>query len=56
MTSDRSYRRAVPHEVTVNEVTRCSGSQFDPDVAGTFVDMIDSFRDELRDRGEEVPE
>ncbi len=56
MTSDRSYRRAVPHEVTVNELTRCSGSQFDPDVSGTFVDMIDGFRDELRDRGEEVPE
>ena len=56
MTSDRAYRRAVPHEVTVNEITRCSGSQFDPDVAGEFTGKIDDFRDEKRDGGEEVPE
>ena len=34
MTSDRAYRRALPHEVTVDEIERCSGTQFDPDVAG----------------------
>ncbi|MBX3130358.1 MAG: response regulator [Polyangiaceae bacterium] len=56
MTSDRAYRRALPHEVTINEVTRCSGSQFDPDLAGTFVENIDGLRDELRDSGGHVPE
>jgi putative nucleotidyltransferase with HDIG domain len=56
MTSDRAYRRALPHEVTVNEIDRCSRTQFDPDIAGTFTERIDSFRDELRDVGEEVPE
>ena len=56
MTSDRSYRRALPHEVSVNEITRCSGTQFDPDLAGTFVEKIDELRDELRDSGKRVPE
>jgi len=36
MTSDRAYRRALPHEVAVNEIELCSGSQFDPEVAGIF--------------------
>jgi response regulator RpfG family c-di-GMP phosphodiesterase len=56
MTSDRAYRRAVPHDVTVNEIERFAGTQFDPDLAGTFVETIDSIRDELRDQGQSVPE
>ncbi len=56
MTTDRAYRPALPHEVTVNEIVRFSGTQFDPELAGTFTDRIDSYRDELRDLGEKVPE
>jgi putative nucleotidyltransferase with HDIG domain len=56
MTSDRAYRRALPHEVTVNEIERCSGSQFDPDVAGTFTERIERLREELRENGLEPPE
>jgi putative nucleotidyltransferase with HDIG domain len=56
MTSDRAYRRALPHEVTVNEIERCSGSQFDPDVAGTFTERIETLREELRASGLELPE
>jgi HD-GYP domain-containing protein (c-di-GMP phosphodiesterase class II) len=56
MTSDRAYRRALPHEVTVNEITRCSKTQFDPDVAGIFVERIDGLRDEIGESGEPVPE
>jgi putative nucleotidyltransferase with HDIG domain len=56
MTSDRAYRRALPHEVTVNEIHRCSGSQFDPELAGMFCEHIDEYRDELRDENVEVPE
>ncbi|MCC6214713.1 MAG: response regulator [Polyangiaceae bacterium] len=56
MTTDRAYRQALPHEVTVEEITRCSGSQFDPDLAGTFIDRIDRLRDELRATGRYVPE
>jgi HD-GYP domain-containing protein (c-di-GMP phosphodiesterase class II) len=56
MTSDRAYRRALPHEVTVNEIERCSGSQFDPDIAAVFTEQIDRLREALRDTGEPVPE
>jgi putative nucleotidyltransferase with HDIG domain len=56
MTSDRAYRRALPHEVTVNEITRCSGSQFDPDVAGIFTERIDQLLSELYDLGVKTPE
>jgi len=56
MTSDRAYRRALPHEVTLSEIERCSGSQFDPDIAGVFVEHIDGHREALRDAGAEIPE
>jgi putative nucleotidyltransferase with HDIG domain len=56
MTSDRAYRRALPHEVTVSEIERCSGTQFDPDVAGSFVERIEELREQARDAGERVPE
>jgi putative nucleotidyltransferase with HDIG domain len=56
MTSDRAYRRALPHEVSVNEIQRCSGSQFDPSVAGEFTDRIDLWLEEQRDLGTKVPE
>jgi response regulator RpfG family c-di-GMP phosphodiesterase len=56
MTSDRSYRRALPHEVAVAEIERCSGSQFDPDLAGSFNEGLDSYRDERLAGGAKVPE
>ncbi len=56
MTSDRAYRKALPHEVAVSEIERCSGSQFDPDVAHPFVEAIEDHRDEKLAKGEIVPE
>jgi len=56
MTSNRAYRRALPHEVTVGEIERCSGTQFDPDIAGPFVERIDRLRDELVADGQSIPE
>ncbi|MEZ4443616.1 MAG: response regulator [Polyangiaceae bacterium] len=56
MTSNRSYRRALPHEVAVAEIERCSGSQFDPDVANMFVEGLDVYREERSDAGDPVPE
>jgi HD-GYP domain-containing protein (c-di-GMP phosphodiesterase class II) len=32
MTSDRSYRKAMPQEVAVEELRACRGTQFDPQV------------------------
>jgi HD-GYP domain-containing protein (c-di-GMP phosphodiesterase class II) len=56
MTSDRAYRRALPHEAATGEIERCSGTQFDPDVAATFNTQIEDYRDEQRDAGKQVPE
>lgn len=44
MTSNRAYRRALPHEVSINEIRRCRGSQFDPDVASEFEIAINKHR------------
>jgi len=56
MTSDRSYRRALPHEVAVAEIERCASSQFDPEIAAAFTTHIEPWRDEQRDAGRKVPE
>lgn len=56
MTSDRAYRKALPHEVTVGEIERCSGTQFDPEIANIFTEKIDDFRDEQRSCGETIPD
>ncbi|MDH5491906.1 MAG: response regulator, partial [Myxococcales bacterium] len=55
MTSDRAYRRALPHEISVSEIHRCSGSQFDPDIAHPFVDVIESRRAQRSEAAETGP-
>src|SRR5208337_5573313 len=54
MTSDRSYRRALPHEVAIAEIERCSATQFDPDVAATFTDHIETYRAEQQAQGKTI--
>lgn len=39
MTSDRPYRAALSHEEAVAEVSRCAGTQFDPQVAEAFLQI-----------------
>ena len=36
MTSDRPYRKGLDHEIAMNEINRCSGTQFDPEVVKYF--------------------
>jgi len=55
MTSDRSYRRALPHAVALAEIKRCQSAQFDPDIANDFLAAIHSFRDQEQSTGKKVP-
>jgi HD-GYP domain-containing protein (c-di-GMP phosphodiesterase class II) len=56
MTSDRAYRRALPHEVAVGEIERCSGTQFDPEVSHLFTAGLDDFLQELAAKGTKIPD
>jgi putative nucleotidyltransferase with HDIG domain len=56
MTSDRAYRRALPHAVTTHEICNCAGRQFDPDMAREFVQAIEQERKERKERNEPVPD
>ena len=47
MTSTRPYRTALPHEVAINEIKRCAGTQFDPKLAELFV-KVSPIIDEAR--------
>lgn len=40
MTSNRPYRQAMAIDDALEEIVRCKGTQFDPQVAEAFVDMI----------------
>jgi HD-GYP domain-containing protein (c-di-GMP phosphodiesterase class II) len=53
MTSDRAYRRALPHEVAISEIERCAGTQFDPELAAAFVRLLEAWRQGMRERGED---
>lgn len=40
MTSNRPYQPRKTYSQAVEELKRCSGTQFDPDVVDQFVDAI----------------
>jgi diguanylate cyclase (GGDEF)-like protein len=40
MTHDRPYKNAISKEEALAEIKRCSGSQFDPDLAEIFIEML----------------
>jgi putative two-component system response regulator len=49
MTSDRSYRKGLPHEVAVEEIQKCANAQFDPIVTKIFMDLEHLFKDAAKD-------
>jgi len=50
MTSNRTYRKAMPLEVAMTEIRRCSGTQFDPGLTEAFLRIAaDKFRELLAD-------
>ncbi|GAB6153963.1 hypothetical protein JCM17380_27130 [Desulfosporosinus burensis] len=40
MTSERSYRSALPEEIAIQELQKNSGSQFDPKIVSSFIEML----------------
>lgn len=49
MTSKRSYRDSLPIDVVRAEIERCSGTQFDPNIAKVFLDIMDNDFDSIRE-------
>jgi putative nucleotidyltransferase with HDIG domain len=49
MTSDRPYRKALSTQESLNEILRCSATQFDPRVVEAFLDIYDTW---VREREE----
>lgn len=45
MTSNRSYRRALPQDVVRAEIEKGKGTQFDPVIADIMIQMIDEDKD-----------
>ena len=40
MTQDRPYRSAMSHDEAIAEIVRCSGTQFDPEIAQILIDYF----------------
>lgn len=49
MTSNRSYRKGLPHEVAFEEIKNCAGSQFDPEVVTAFENVEQIFKAAMND-------
>jgi response regulator RpfG family c-di-GMP phosphodiesterase len=48
MTFDRPYSKAVPFQAAFTEITRCSGSHFDPTVVDAFLRVPGKLLEEIR--------
>jgi response regulator RpfG family c-di-GMP phosphodiesterase len=55
MTSDRAYRKALPHEIACGELERCMSSQFDPEIVPVFLAQIEEFRKIEAEAGRFIP-
>lgn len=54
MTSNRSYRRALPQDVVRAEIEKGKGTQFDPVIADIMLQMIDEDKDYLMQQGDSM--
>jgi response regulator RpfG family c-di-GMP phosphodiesterase len=55
MTSHRAYRSALKHQTAMEEIRRCGGTQFDPQVVEAFCRGIEIWRERRRVEGRDYP-
>ena len=55
MASKRAYRNSLPLNVIIDEFERCKGTQFDPEIANVFLDILRNHRDEIDEVMENYP-
>lgn len=48
MSSRRVYRDSLPKEIVREEIVKNLGTQFDPEIGSTFLDIIDNHYDEIQ--------
>jgi putative nucleotidyltransferase with HDIG domain len=48
MTSTRPYRNGLPIQTAVDELTKCSGTQFDPQVVNAFLEVLKNEEEDLK--------
>ena len=53
MTSERPYREAIPTEEAYEEVEKCSGTQFDPEIVSVFISIDCGEFNDIRERIED---
>lgn len=46
MTSDRPYRKALSQDRAIEELLRCAGTQFDPQIVEIFINILKKSRDD----------
>ena len=49
MTSDRPYRKGTTFANAIAEITRCGGTQFDPEMVRAFLDIGEAGLRKIRD-------
>ena len=49
MTSRRSYRNALELQIVKDEIKRCEGVQFDPQLADVFLEILDNDFEEIKE-------
>ena len=49
MTSKRSYRNALDMQIVKDEIERCKGTQFDPQLSDVFLDILENDFDKIKE-------
>ena len=49
MTSKRSYRNSLPLDTVIEELKKCKGTQFDPQLTDIFLDILENHFDEIKE-------